>query len=178
MSDAGAQLSGRAAELRQAFDRSFAEARALETAETTDLLAVALSGVPHALRLNEVGGLFADKRVRAFPSRIPELRGIAAFKRAMLPLFDLGALLGYPPSNSARWIVVSAQCPLAFTIAEFQGHLRLPASAIIPAEGAGRRDDQGETAIDGGILRPLVNLHSIANAVHARASAGAVHKEH
>jgi purine-binding chemotaxis protein CheW len=178
MSDAGVQLSERAATLRQVFDRSFAEARLLDTAEMTDLLAVALSGVPHTLRLDEVSGVFADKRVRALPSRIPEMRGIAAFKRAMLPVFDLGALLGYPPDKSARWIVVSAQSPVAFTIAEFRGHLRLPTATIIPAACAGRRDHQDETAIDGGILRPLINLPSIVNAIHARASAGVAHKEH
>src|SRR4051812_7736160 len=84
--------------LKRAFDGSFAAAPQRRDADTEDFLAIRLGCDPYALRLREIGGLFADRRISALPSGIVELLGIAGFRGTILPVYDLRMLLGYPGS--------------------------------------------------------------------------------
>ena len=89
------ELEQKAAALRAAFDRSFAEAADAGRAPHLDFLAIRVAGDPYALRLSEVASLHVDsKRVRA-PSLLPELSGLASFRGVLTPVYDLAALLGY-----------------------------------------------------------------------------------
>ena len=134
----GASSSTRAAELRQAFDRSFAEPIATEMAATADFLAVQLGGDPYAIAMSEIAGLFSDIRVTSVPGPLPELCGVAGFRGAVTPVYDLAALLGYPPAPG-RWIVLSASRDLAFSFDDFNDHFRTEAAAVaVPREGSGR----------------------------------------
>ena len=84
----------RVTELRDAFDRSFAQAPSTEAAAVENLLAIRVGAHPYALRMAEVSGLFADKKVTRLPSPVSELSGIAGLRGAVLPVYDLAMLLG------------------------------------------------------------------------------------
>jgi hypothetical protein len=60
MSEAALGIGERAAALRHAFDRSFAEPLRLGTEVVEDLLAIRIGTTAYAVRLAEVAGLFAD----------------------------------------------------------------------------------------------------------------------
>jgi chemotaxis signal transduction protein len=122
--------SERAASLRRAFDRSFAKPSEVVTVATEDLLAIRVAGDRYAIPLSDVAGLHADKRVSAVPTSTRALLGIAGFRGAIVPVYDLRLLLGYPSGAAARWIVVAAAKPVAFAFEVLDGHRRLPRDAI------------------------------------------------
>ena len=61
MNVSASHVTKRAAELRLAFDRAFAEPARRDTTPREDLLAVRVGTLTCAMRLSEISGLFADK---------------------------------------------------------------------------------------------------------------------
>ena len=94
MTTSDTREADRVTELRDAFDRSFAQAPSTEAAAVENLLAIRVGAHPYALRMAEVSGLFADKKVTRLPSPVPEFSGIAGFRGVVLPVYDLAMLLG------------------------------------------------------------------------------------
>jgi purine-binding chemotaxis protein CheW len=170
------KLEERAVDLRRAFDRSFAEPVRRLDVHTENLLAIRLGDDPYALRLSEITGLFADKRVSAMPSGVRALLGIAGFRGAILPVYDLRILLGYAPSSVARWLVVAAKRPVAFAFDALDGHLRLARDAIA-TDAQAHHEHVGEIAC----LpepRPIVRLASVLEAVERSTRDIHTKKEH
>lgn len=152
--------------LKRAFDGSFASAPERRDADTEDFLAIRLGGDPYALRLREISGLFADRRISPLPSGLAELLGIAGFRGTILPVYDLRALLGYPASSTPRWLVTSADKPLSFAFDAFEGHMRLERSVIVQHADA-RRTHVRELA-RGELARPIIRLVSVLETVEQR----------
>jgi purine-binding chemotaxis protein CheW len=119
-----------AAELSRAFDRSFAELPRRDTTVRHDFLAVKIGGDPYAVRISEIAGLYADKKITPVPARITTLLGIAAFRGVIVPVHDLRTLFGYASTGAPRWLVVTAQLPVALAFDGFAGHLRLSGDAM------------------------------------------------
>jgi chemotaxis signal transduction protein len=159
------QMTGRAAELRRDFDRSFAVAPMSADAARQDLLAVCLATRRFALRLSDIAGLFVDKKVVSVPGSGPTLLGIAGFRGALAPVYDLQKILGLAaiqaPGARARWLVIAAEAPVAFAFEAFEGQLRVSPAAI-RAQAA--NDRQGFTTCfveTEGVLRPIIELSSV-----------------
>ena len=56
-----------------------------------------MGGDPHALRINDIAGLYADMKITPCPSPVPAVaRSSPAFRGEVVPVYDLAALLGYP----------------------------------------------------------------------------------
>lgn len=164
-------VSERAAELRRAFDRSFAETPRGDPPETIDFLVVKVGGDDLMLRLAEIAGVYADKTVVPVPSRAPGLLGIAGFRGAMLPVYDLAPLLGYPPSETWRWLVIAAGAEVALAFDSFAGHLRLPAASIAAREG-GHGGHLRQVARTERFVRPVVDIPLVIAAIRSRAEGG------
>lgn len=167
-------LADRAAELRAAFDRSFAEAQALDPPATEDLLALRLDANSYALRLSEIAGLFADKRITPVPSGAVAMLGIAGFRGIVVPVYDLGVLLGYQRTKQPRWLAVTAAVPLAVAFAVFEGHLRMPRAGIVaqdPAAATHRHVTDFVRAQDR--IWPIVHLASVVERIKAELPRGA-----
>jgi purine-binding chemotaxis protein CheW len=177
MSDSPSGLTDRAQQLRSAFDRSFAAPAHLDTTPKEDLLAIRSGSQLLALRLSEIGGLFADKKITRIPGRIATLLGIAGFRGAILPVYDLGMLLGQAKGKAARWLVIAASAPIALAFEEFDGHLRISKDAIVPQEAGERESYVRESARVEGILRPILNLSSILDAIRAQSAQPAAREE-
>ncbi len=71
-----------AAELRSAFDASFASAPAREAEPTVDLLGVIASGEAFALHLADVSAVVKPKKIVPVPSRRASLLGLAGIIRS------------------------------------------------------------------------------------------------
>jgi purine-binding chemotaxis protein CheW len=87
------------------------------------LLAIRVGADPYALRLSEIVGLHADVKIVPVPSPVAQLLGIVGLRGMMAPVYDLAALLGYPPAASPRWMVLagaSQSMGLAFDAFEAQ----------------------------------------------------------
>lgn len=169
------RLPERLAELRWTFDRSFAEPPPPRTAEVDDLLGIRVAGDPYAVRLSGISALFADRMTTPLPCSLPELLGVAGFRGAIIPVYDLATLLGYPASATPRWLVLTAELPpFALAFDTLDGHLRVAADAFARVD-AGRESDRGPRAYVAEVVRTpagswsVVDLPALRAAIAARA---------
>lgn len=151
-----AHIHDRAAVLRLAFDRAFAEPLRLDGPATEDLLAIRVGAQPCALRLCEIAGLFADRNVTRVPGSAATLIGLAGFRGALLPVYSLQALLGLGGAKPARWLVVAAAAPVALAFETFEGQLRVSPDAILASEA--------RTAL-GGCAKEFVRIGEFAGPI-------------
>jgi purine-binding chemotaxis protein CheW len=163
-----ADVTDRLAGLRADFDRSFAEPARQHDAEYAELLAIHAGGRPYALRLSQASGVHSDRPVTPLPGPQAALLGVAGFSGAIVPVYDLAALLGHPVPERPRWLALaSGTPPLALAFHDVDGHVRVPTSVIVEeADGKGGRDVlRGMVSLPGGI-RPIVDLPSARAVVH------------
>jgi chemotaxis signal transduction protein len=171
MSDARSHVMERAAELRFAFDRAFGEPLQIDTTAKEDLLAIRAGGQACAMRLSEITGLFADKRITRVPGGEAALLGIAGFRGAIVPVYSMQSLLG--PGHSAaqapRWLVMARAAPVALAFEAFEGQLRVLLDAILPRQPrAELRSYAQEFVRTQDLTRPIVHLPSVLAAIKAQ----------
>ena len=176
MIDPGRLVPNNAAEMRQAFDRSFAEAPLGETARFDDFLAIRLGTDPHVLALADVARLLPLRTVTRLPSGIRELLGIVGIAGAVVPVYDLRALLGYPATDPPRWMVIAATLPVALAFDAFDGQFRHPREPGADAAAAESRQLH-EVLRTAGESRPIVPMASILATIKSLARDGAWQKE-
>ena len=151
----------RAEDMKREFDRGFAVVHERAEARTEDLLAIGLFGAKYALRLQDVAGLSSNKKITRIPAARPGLLGIAGFRGRILPVYDLGALIGLPGSVTPRWLAVARSGDVAVAFEAFDGHLRVPAGSIAANEykDGGRQYLSHLIRSEDGI-RSIVNLEN------------------
>ena len=140
----------RADELREAFDRGFAEPPAVVAGAGYELLRIELAGEPYVVPLADVTSLHVDLRIVPVPATVPTLVGVIALRGEILAVYDLRALLGLATARSARWVVVVKAIGYAFD--GFAGHLRVDDVSV-----RGVVEHEGR-------LHPIVDLKGILNA--------------
>lgn len=160
MSTSDDRFSDLAVALREEFDRSFTRPPSGSAAALEDLLAVGVGGDEYVLRLKDLSGLFTGKTVTWLPSPAVALLGIAGFRGTVLPVYDLGMLLGKPKASEPRWLAVAAAAPVALAFEAFHGFLRERSDAIVSEA----RQDSGRHVreiLQGEFARPIVDLPSV-----------------
>lgn len=166
------------AELRRAFDHSFAEAPLADAAPLEDLLEIRVGATPYALRITEISGLFADRTITPLPTTVPELLGITSFQGSVLPVYDLGAILGYPMEEKPRWLAIAAGMPLGLAFARFERHVRIRRDAIVAQN---RRDNPVRHVREMFQIqerpRSIVSVASVLEAITSRVRSGAPKRE-
>jgi chemotaxis signal transduction protein len=155
----------RATALRREFDRSFIEPPHVDGATKEDLLAIRLSAQDFAIRLSDIAGLFADKKITPVPSANAALLGIAGFRGAIVPVYDLQSLLGVAASRTSRWLVIAAGAPVAFSFETFGGWLRVLPHAITPQRSHMKHSFTRDFVRTDNVLRPIVQLSSVLDAL-------------
>jgi chemotaxis signal transduction protein len=161
-------VTDRVAELRAGFNRSFAEPPRRHDDEFDELLAIRAGERRYALRLRQTSGLYSDRKVTPLPGPIPALLGVAGFSGTIVPVYDLGALLGHPVAETPRWLAVAAGTPaVALAFHDLDGHVRVPTRSIIgETAGHGLRDCvRGMVPLPGG-TRPIIDVPSVRTAVN------------
>jgi len=162
-------VQGRLLELRQSFDRAFAEPAAGERVKTTlDLLAIRVGRDPYALRLSQIAAIEADRTITHLPSDHPELLGIAGVRGGVVAVFDLAGLLGAPRPDAWRWLVLAKGAPVALAFSAFDGQLAVAPEALAAAEP----DQLGrvhEVARGGGLSLPVIDIPALIARLDAKA---------
>ena len=122
----------KAAQLRQAFDHSFALPPSAASPDVHDLLTIRVAGNPYAIRLQDITEIVAGRSVISVPAVTPGLLGLAGIRGGIVPVFGLSSILGYGSDpESPRWMILcGAEEPIALAFSDFEGHLRLPTSAL------------------------------------------------
>jgi purine-binding chemotaxis protein CheW len=117
-------LSARLSDLRRRFDAAFADPPPSAAEDFEDLLVIAVGDERYLLRLREIEGLYLDRAITPVPSPLPDLLGVTDFRGELVAVYDLGALLGYPRTQSARYLARMPSRGVGFAFARFEGHLR------------------------------------------------------
>jgi chemotaxis signal transduction protein len=166
MNDASARLADRAGELRHAFDTNFAAPAEIATPPTEDLLAIRTGSEAAAIRLSEIVGLFADKKITRVPGHVAALLGVAGFRGAIVPVYDIHILLGHPMTKTPRWLVIASGAPVAFAFEVFDGHLRTSRDAIMGQDASvqPRKYVNGVVRIQD-VVRSIVDLPAVLEAI-------------
>jgi len=161
--------------LRQEFDLTFAQAPRMETEQRENLLAIRIGDDPYAIRITEIGGLHADRRIMPLPTPMPELLGVMGFRGKIAPVYDLATLLGYARPSSTRWIVLLKSVePVALAFDAFERHFAVSQLQIIsektdmPAE-TGARPHLFDAVRSDDVVRPVIQLQSLLAAIQKRA---------
>lgn len=166
MIDSLSRLSERAAKLRTDFDRSFSAPLRADVGVKIDLLAIRVGSESCAVRLSDVTGLFADRAVTRIPGNNAALLGIAGFRGAVVPVYYLQTLLGYAGAQIPRWLVTAATSPIALAFDAFEGHLRVPADAILPQQTHTKVRNYAREFIRGAdVIRSVLHLPSVIGAL-------------
>jgi chemotaxis signal transduction protein len=166
--DRATALRERLEDLRQSFDRAFAEAREPRRDETLTLLSIRVGRDPHAVRLSDVAALELRCAVTPVPSEHPELLGIAGLRGAVVAVFDLAALIG-ASRGDAPWVLLAKGAPVAFAFAEFEGVWSVRAEELVRAQGA-RGARAQDVVLRGGQPLPVIDLAGLVGDLgHARA---------
>jgi chemotaxis signal transduction protein len=144
-----APRNGLAARLRVEFDAAFARPiRALDT-DLVDLLKLSVGDQQYELLLSDIAQLIADPVFTALPTSAPALRGIAMVHGAVVVAYDLGVLLGLPPTRPSWMVTAAGEPTVGVTFDAVRGHRRIPRA-------------EAKTA-------PLVQMQPLVEAVRALA---------
>jgi chemotaxis signal transduction protein len=157
-----------AADLARAFDAAFAAPPRRPDGDLLDLLALRLAERPYAIRLTEISGLAAHRKVVPLPSRMPELLGLAGIRGSLVPVYSLAALVhDPPPREGGGWLALCrAPEPVALAFDELEGLLRVPRSDLLPADGACRCVHHVARAR--GAVLPIVDVPAVLEAIQQR----------
>ena len=100
--------------------------------------------------------------------------GIMGYHGALVPVYDLRMLCGYPAGGKPGWLAVTAGAVAALAFDAFDGHLRLlrEDKASRAAPQASRRHVQEVLQADGKCL-PVVSLASVLETIRSAAKRGA-----
>ena len=158
-----------ARQLREQFDRSFALPPSLPAAGSVNLLTIRIGAEPYAIRLADIRGLHADRRILEVPGPMPELLGVTNFRGQIVPVYQLTTLLGKAAAGAPRWMVlVQGSAPLAFAFEAFESHICASAEQLIAAADAGGRGQQCEAVRTAGGVVPVLAIAALAAEVEAR----------
>jgi purine-binding chemotaxis protein CheW len=173
-----ASTASRAEELRRAFDGGFARPPGAGARDTEEILAIRIGADPYALRLAELAGLHAGKAITPLPGDVPGLLGIGGFRGALVPVYDLRALLGLGGlggggggaigAAAPRWLVIAAAAPVALAFDGLDAFTRVPRDAVAVHDGAAPGHVRHAVRTPDG-MRPIVDIPSMLDAIRARA---------
>jgi chemotaxis signal transduction protein len=165
MNEATSHAAGRAQEMRDAFDRAFAEPVRFDATITEDLLAIRVGAEPCAIRMKQITGLFADKKITKVPGCDAALIGIAGFRGAVVPVYSLRALLGrtvfQPGGGAPRWLVVVAGTPVALAFEAFDCQLRVAPESILQQQSRPEARHVREFVQTQNFVGPIIHLPSV-----------------
>ena len=170
------RLPERAAELRAAFDRAFAGAVAHRRRGQAGFLAIRVGVERCAIRLSEIAGLFADRKITRVPAGEAALLGIAGFRGAIVPVYCLPTLLGLVPRRRRRRAGWSSPRRRRWrSLSSVRGSFARLGRRDIAAAIAGdecsalRRSSSAPTAV----VRPVMHLPAVIDALGAAETAEA-----
>ncbi|MGC4087655.1 MAG: chemotaxis protein CheW [Polyangiaceae bacterium] len=162
-----ASTSELAERLRVEFDAAFAREVELERPAHEDLLTFQVAATRYAVKSRDVRALLPTPKLARVPSDQAQLLGVGGVRGELIPVFDLGLLLGHPAASElGRWsLLVGAQHPLGLTFQVFERHERVALTAISSASDGGALGNFTEHVVR--IADSIVPIIAVAKLVQA-----------
>ena len=157
--------------LRREFDDSFAAEAVSGNVRSDELLALRLRGDPHLMRLVDVNRLLRVGPLLRYPSAATAWLGLTSVAGGVVPVYDLGVLVGYPPAGAPGWIALCAAAPVALAFDSFDGQVRhmyeRDPDGVPSGAGAGR------VVGVAGVSYPLIDMDALVERLRAAVGAPA-----
>lgn len=159
-------LDAKLAELRAAFDETFAVPPVLPEAPGERLLALRIGTEAYAVRLAEIASIQSQKRVVPLPGGPEGLRGLAGIRGRLVAVYSLASLLGIRGAGEENWLVLTQGAePIGLSFPAFEGFLE--ESTLYPAQE--RESEQvREVLRAGSVIRGVVHLPAVVEAIQRR----------
>ncbi len=163
----------RVSHLRREFDRTFSLPMAKQRGAPHNFLACRVGNEGLAISLAELTGLQRRGKVVPFRGAVPGLLGVAGIRSRLIPIYQLSALLGLPPSGRPEpwWAVCGDAEPVGLAFDGFEGYVQATAEDVKP-----RPDAHGpcaaflrEVLATAGAVRPILHLPSLIDSIRTRA---------
>jgi chemotaxis signal transduction protein len=177
MTGGGTRVMERALQMRREFDEAFARPVRTDEAQREKFLTIRAGGQTYAIRLSQIDGLFVDKKITPVPGGHVALLGIAGFRGAILPVYDLPCLLGAPSPQTPRWLTIVKAAPVVLAFDAFEAQLVASSDAVV---AQAQRPDVSFTR---DFLRhpdfsgPILHLPSVLDAIGRSQNGTAFNKE-
>lgn len=161
------------AELRRAFDESFAAPISQRERSAVAFLTLRAAGYPLALPLVDLARIEGRRKVVPLPTESPDFVGLAGIQGRLVPVYDLALLLGIAqPPTPWQWLALCAGTDaLAFAFESFHGYLRVPQSQVGIPENENAREYLSQAVRDGQTVWRIVRVPALVAAVRQRAGA-------
>lgn len=158
------------ATLRTSFMEAFAQAPAQATAPVSNLLAIRVGGIDFALRIGELAGLVANKKIVPLPTAVSELLGIAGVRGALVPVYSLASLLNAAQDGAPnRWIALSSTAAVGLAFGHLDGYVQVSQSDIYAATQANVTHAHVQEVVrSGDKIRPVISMASLVAAIQQR----------
>jgi chemotaxis signal transduction protein len=157
----------RAEELREAFDRAFAEPLRPRV-DTENLLVIRVGAVGYAVRLDDITGLVTDRVVTPLPAAPRELIGISGFRGAAVPVYDLRILLEHASTSIPRCSLIARHRLVAFAFDALDGHLRVERADVATSSEEPRARHVYAVVRTRGMTLPILDVASLVEGIAAR----------
>jgi purine-binding chemotaxis protein CheW len=152
-----------AAQLRQAFDSAFAEAAQPRDEDVERVAAIGCGDALLAIAVRDVSGVHRLPPLVRLPGAHAAVAGLGIVEGALVPVFDLAAILGWAPDLAAcRWLALCHARRIGLAFARFDGvaSVRLPEAAP-----AARRQPLASRFLVDGIERTLIDIAPIVELI-------------
>ena len=159
----------RLAVMRNAFDAAFAEPGVPLQRTQLDFVALRIGDQPYAICTSEIAGVHAGMAVTPVPSHIHAFVGIAAHSGEMLPVYDLGLVLGLSASHGS-WAVVDTGNSVGLLFSAFDDHWRVDAGSVIAVDDGANQKHVQQLVQWGDVVRPVIAIASLLASIREQAS--------
>ena len=164
--------------LRDEFDGAFAAPRKLPGAASVSVLMIRIASAPFAVRSADIAGVLMRGKVVRAPGTAPGLLGLAGIRGRLVAVYRLESVLGQGTgSDGDRWLLLCGPDPsVALSIERFERCQKASPDCLhAVAGGEACRKHMREVFDDGVVVRPVVDIHSVLEAI--RNAAGIAEQE-
>lgn len=170
-------LALKLAELQRAFDASFEAPALTRDVEHEDMLAIQVQGGRFAVRISELAGVHAARKIVPLPSALLGLVGLVGVRGRLVAAYRLADLLGPAPAaapeSRLRWFLLCREdTQVGLAIEGIDAYLRVPKAEVHRVQGDETLGEHVSDVIRGeGGARGVLNMESILAAIARRARA-------
>ncbi len=153
------------AELRHTFDRTFQLPYQLATKSVEPMIAFRTAGVALAVRVQHITGVIKRGVILPVPSIVPELLGVAAVRGLLVPVFNLAALLGLPPSGEPQWfLLTNRETPVAFAFDGLDGRVEVERAHLYVDETSQHKHTHELAEVES-MVRAVIDVPGLMEAI-------------
>lgn len=167
-------LAQKLAELQRSFDASFEAPALTREVDHEDMLAIQVHAGSFAVRISELAGVHAVRKIVPLPGAVLGLVGLVGVRGRLVAAYRLSDLIGQAaPESPLRWFLLCRdEFQVGLAIEGIDAYLRVPKAEVHPVQGDETLGEHVSDVVRSlGVARGVLTIKSILAAIARRASA-------